>query len=118
MARTFGRQRPEVTANVPPGLECFAGESGPYLKTDRAEFYHAGTEAQQWFLRLDEGDVAAVCYAVKVGSWVRSAIKWGRRAFWFFTVGLGAALTIGENLQKLPGMISGALSAAKGLTGL
>jgi hypothetical protein len=61
--------------------------------------------------------VEAIQYAVSVGSWVRSALKWGRRAFWFFTAGLGAALTIGENLQKLPGMISGTLSALQGLFG-
>ncbi|MCG5247992.1 hypothetical protein [Methylorubrum extorquens] len=59
----------------------------------------------------------AVQYAVKLGSWVRSGVKWGLRAFYFFTAGLTAALTIGENLQKLPGMISGTLSAIRGLFG-
>ncbi|MCP1544531.1 hypothetical protein PUR23_19590 [Methylorubrum populi] len=59
----------------------------------------------------------AVQYAVKLGSWVRSGVKWALRAFWFFTAGLTAALTIGENLQKLPGMISGTLSALRGLFG-
>jgi len=75
------------------------------------------THAQQWFLRLDQADVEAVQYAVKLGSWVRSGVKWALRAFWFFTAGLTAALTIGENLQKLPGMISGTLSALRGLFG-
>ncbi len=87
------------------------------MSQDRAEFYHAGKHAQEWFLRLDEKDVQAILYAIKLGSWVRSAIKWGLRAFWFFTAGLTAALTIGENLQKLPGMISGTLSALRSLLG-
>lgn len=100
-----------------PGLSGLSGELGPWTKTDRPEFYHAGTHAQQWFLRLDQADVEAVQYAVSLGSWVRSAVKWVRRAFWCFTVGLGAALTVGENLQKLPGMISGTLSALRGLFG-
>lgn len=100
-----------------PGLSGLSGELGPWTKTDRPEFYHAGTHAQQWFLRLDQADVEAVQYAVNLGSWVRSAVKWGRRAVWFFTVGLGVALTAGENLQKLPGMISGTLSALRGLFG-
>lgn len=118
MARQFGRQRPEVTSNVPPGYEMLAGENGPYLKTDNAEFYHAGKEAQQWFLRLDEADIQAVVYTVKLGCLVRSVVKWGRRGFWCFTAGLGAALTIGENLQKLPGMISNVGSLLKGLFGI
>ena len=118
MARSFGRQVPEgETDGPPPSLSCLSGELGPWTKVDRAEFYHAGTTAQQWFLRLDKQDVEAVQYAVKVGSWVRSVIKWGRRAFWFFTAGLGAALTAGENLQKLPGMISSTLYALRGLIG-
>ena len=118
MARSFGRQVPQNGGGaLPPGLSDLSGELGPWTSADRAEFYHAGTHAQQWFLRLDQEDVEAVQYAVRVGSWVRSAIKWGLRAFWFFTAGLGAALTIGENLQKLPGMISGTLSALRGLLG-
>jgi len=118
MARTFGRQVPgNEVDGPPPGLSCLSGELGPWTKYDRAEFYHAGSAAQEWFLRLDKKDTEAIEYAVKVGSWVRSVIKWGLRAFWFFTAGLGAALTIGENLQKLPGMISGTVSALKGLFG-
>lgn len=118
MARSFGRQVPESEGGAPlPGLSTLPGELGPWTRSDRAEFYHAGTHAQQWFLRLDQADVEAVQYAVKLGSWVRSAVKWGLRAFYFFTAGLTAALTIGENLQKLPGMISGTLSALRGLFG-
>ena len=118
MARSFGRQVPESEGGAPPpGLSTLPGELGPWTRSDRAEFYHAGTHAQQWFLRLDQADVEAVQYAVKLGSWVRSAVKWGLRAFYVFTAGLTAALTIGENLQKLPGMISGTLSALRGLFG-
>lgn len=116
MARSFGRQvPPRFTDDMPPELDCLAGELGPWTKPDRAEFYHAGMEAQQWFLRLDKEDVQAVQYAVKLSIWVRSAVKWAHRAFWFFTAGLGAALTIGENLQKLPGILSGIISALRGL---
>ena len=118
MARSFGRQVPGNEGDEPPpGFACLSGELGPWTKTDRPEFYHAGTHAQQWFLRLDQADVEAIQYAVSLGSWVRSAVKWVRRAFWCFTVGLGAALTVGENLQKLPGMISSTLSALRGLIG-
>jgi hypothetical protein len=108
------RRRPEENG-APPDLDFMAGGAGPYFKSDKAEFHHAGKEAQEWFLRLDAKDVAAQEYAAKLGFWVQTALKWARWGFWAFTGGLSAALAAGENLQKLPGKISAALSAIRGL---
>lgn len=112
MARNI-RRRPEDTGPAYMGVP--AGELGPWIKSDKAEFHHAGKDAQEWFLRLDAKDVAAQEYAAKLGFWVRTALLWGRRLFWAFTGGLAAAVLAGENLQKLPGTISGVISTIRGL---
>lgn len=96
-------------------MSCPTGELGPWVATDKAEFHHGGKEAQEWFLRLDKSDVEKIEYATALGSSVRSVMKWARRGWWAFTIGLAGALTAGENLQKLPGMISGVISAIRGL---
>ena len=107
----FGRQRPENVDTPPPGWGAMgSGEMGPWLKADRAEFYHAGVEAQQWFLRLDKEEIGLLRGGAKLVSFLRSVRKWALRLFWFFTSGLVAALTAGEKLAKLPETISGALS--------
>jgi hypothetical protein len=94
-----------------------AGPNGPYAKQDRAEFHHADEEAQKWFLRLDSEEVHLLRGAARLIYWGQQGAKWGQRLFWCFTGGLAAALTAGENLQKLPATISGVLSTLRGLFG-
>jgi hypothetical protein len=114
MARKFGRRPEEIAAGL-DRMSCPAGELGPWIKSDKAEFHHAGIEAQEWFLRLDKADVLKIEDAAKLVSSVRTAQKWAWRLWWAFTGGLSAAVLAGENLQKLPGMISGVISLIRGL---
>ena len=106
------QRRPDEVA---PGTEALAGSSGPYWREDKAEFHHADEDAQRWFLRLDAEEIQLMRGAARFIYWAQQAVKWAKRLFWCFTAGLGAALTAGENLQKLPGMISGIFSAIRGL---
>jgi hypothetical protein len=114
MARKYGRRPEEIAAGL-DRMSCAAGELGPWISSDKAEFHHAGKEAQEWFLRMDAKDVAAQEYAAKLGFWVQTALKWAWRLWWAFTGGLAAAVLAGENLQKLPGTISGVISTIRGL---
>lgn len=119
MVAKYRRQQPE---DRPDDLLSIAhklrsGESGPWSKADRAEFYHAGTEAQQWFLRLDPEEVELLRASGQFIYWGRQGLKWVKRLFWCFTGGLSAALMAGENLQKLPGVISGMIFTLQGLLG-
>lgn len=112
MARGYRRRPDETGADY---MACPSGELGPWVKSDKAEFHHAGREAQEWFLRLDKSDVEKIEYAQRLSFWVQTALKWAWRAWWAFTIGLGAAVAAGENLQKLPGTISGVISTIRGL---
>ena len=118
MAAGRFRRRPDEIARkpevVPPELECFAGPCGPYIATDKAEFHHAAVEAQQWFIRQEPADILDIRYAVRLAKFVRGSLKWANRIFWASLGGLGAALTAGEKLAKLPETISGAISGVSG----
>ena len=118
MGRFTGRRRPEETATL-PGLQGVAaslgGASGPFTSQDKAEFHHADPETQRWLLRLDAEEVQLLRCAARYVYWAQMAAKWAWRLWWCFTAGLAAALTAGENLLKLPGMISHVVSALKGL---
>lgn len=112
MARKFGRRPEETGAGYAASP---SGEMGPWTRADKAEFHHAGREAQEWFLRLDASDVARMEYAQKLSFWVQTALKWAWRGWWAFTIGLSGAVAAGDNLQKLPATISGVISAIRGL---
>jgi hypothetical protein len=91
------------------------GEFGPWRKADKAEFYHADEEAIGWFLRLDAEEVELLRAAARFIYLARTVAKWVKRLFWCFTAGLSGALVAGENLQKLPGVISGVLSTLRAI---
>lgn len=107
-------RRPDQIAksdNIPSELGCLAGPMGPYIASDRAEFYHAHREAQEWFIRMDPEELADLRYSVRWARKRREVIRWVNRILWAAIGAFTAVMTAGEKLAKLPETISGAWSA-------
>lgn len=126
MARDIRRSqhdRVPLSAELLGKLKDRLGDEAAEALTTGGDFLHHNgrvtfdmlhVSVQEYLIRLDPKDLEELKWAARLGFWVRWTLRGAKFAVWAFTGGVAAALIAGENLHKLIGMISSAITALQG----